>query len=127
MNDENALREKARQAIQGGMLPNRSQDRMWGGPGAGSNCVICNESVNREELEVEIEYARDGDNPRVNTYHFHVRCFGAWEFERLHPDHRAFSSGMASGATGVRTLTDAVNDGIIRRDECGTTSEPGPR
>ena len=127
MNDENALREKARQAIQGGMLPNRSQDRMWGGPGAGANCVICNESVNREELEVEIEYARDGDDPRVNTYHFHVRCFGAWEFERLHPDHRASRSGMASGSADGRILTDAVNNGIMRRDECGTTSEPGSR
>lgn len=127
MNDENTLREKARQAIQGGMLPNRSQDRMWGGPGVGANCVICNEFVNREELEVEIEFALDGDGPQVNTYHFHVRCFGAWEFERLHPDHRASRSGMASGSADGRILTDAVNNGIMRRDECGTTSEPGSR
>jgi hypothetical protein len=34
---------------------------------------------------------------------------------------------MARGSTGGRILTDAVNDVIIRRDECGTTSEPGPR
>ena len=93
MNDESALREKARKAIQSGMLPNRSQDRMWGGPGAGANCVICNEFVNREELEVEIEFERDGDAPCVNTYHLHVRCFGAWEFERRDPDHQPSPAG----------------------------------
>lgn len=97
MNDESTLREKARKAIQGGTLPNCPPDRMWGGPGAGANCAICQEFVKRDELEVEFEFARDGDDPRFNTYHAHVRCFGAWEFERLNPDP-GLLNGMASGS-----------------------------
>jgi hypothetical protein len=38
--------------------------------------------VKRDELEFEIEFARDGDDPAASTYHVHIRCFAAWQFER---------------------------------------------
>ena len=82
MNDECTLREKARAVIQGGKLPNRHPDRMWGGPGVGADCTICNAPVKRDELEFEIEFARDGDDSADGTYHVHIRCFAAWQFER---------------------------------------------
>jgi hypothetical protein len=55
---------------------------MWGGPGAGVDCTICGAPVTRAELELEIEFARAGDDPGTNTYHAHIPCFAAWQFER---------------------------------------------
>jgi hypothetical protein len=35
-------------------------------------------------LEFEIQFARDGSiNPGLDKFHVHVRCFAAWEFERM--------------------------------------------
>jgi hypothetical protein len=33
-------------------------------------------------MELEIQFARDWDNPGLDKFHLHVRCFAAWEFER---------------------------------------------
>jgi len=80
--DEQALREKARVAGQSGKLPARRPDHTWGGPGAGALCPICELPVKKEQLEFEIQFDRDGDNPGLDKFHVHVRCFAAWEFER---------------------------------------------
>jgi len=85
MPDEPRLREQAREAIQGGKLPSRAPDRMWGGPGVGADCAVCGLPVTREQLEFEIEFARDGDNPGLDQFHVHLRCFAAWELERNKP------------------------------------------
>jgi hypothetical protein len=82
MPDESILREKARAAIQNGRLPSRRPDRTWGGPGVGAVCSICELPVRKDELEFEIQFAHDGDNPRLDKFHVHIRCFAAWEFER---------------------------------------------
>jgi hypothetical protein len=82
MPDEQVLREKARAVIQAGKLPSRRPDRTWGGPGVGAPCAICDLPVTSDELEFEIQFARDGDNPGLDKFHVHVRCFAAWEFER---------------------------------------------
>jgi hypothetical protein len=39
-------------------------------------------SIQRDELELEIEYVRDGNADTVDKYHVHVRCFATWERER---------------------------------------------
>jgi hypothetical protein len=78
---EAKLREKARQAMQAGALPDRRPDRAWGGSGVGAACAICVTPVRPDELEFEIEFARNGDD-RPATYHLHVRCFEAWQSER---------------------------------------------
>jgi hypothetical protein len=81
MPDEPLLREKAREAIRVEKLPSRP-DHMWGGPGAGERCVICDELVTRDQLELEIQFAYDGAADRLHDFHLHVRCFAAWELER---------------------------------------------
>ena len=82
MPDEPLLREKARQAIRAEKLPSRRPDRMWGGPGIGELCVICGETIKRDQLELEIQFARDGAGSDVDTFQVHIRCFAAWELER---------------------------------------------
>jgi hypothetical protein len=80
--EEQALREKAREVLEAGKLPNRRPDRTWGGPGVGAACTICDVPVTHAQMEFEIEFARDGDNPGLDKFHVHIRCFAAWEFER---------------------------------------------
>jgi hypothetical protein len=77
MPDEPLLREKAREAIRAGKLPSRRPDRMWGGPGVGERCAICCELITRDQLELEIPFARDGAASDHDTFHVHVRCFAA--------------------------------------------------
>jgi hypothetical protein len=84
MPDEKILREKARAAKQNGKIPSRTADRTWGGPGVSAPCTICGLPVTKDEMEFEVEFARDGDNPGLDKFHVHVRCFAAWEFERRH-------------------------------------------
>jgi hypothetical protein len=85
MPDEPILREKARIAIRSGKIPARRPDRTWGGPGVGALCTVCDQPIGKEQLEFEIQFARDGDDPGLDTYHVHIRCFAAWEFERSKP------------------------------------------
>jgi len=80
--NEHMLRDKARAAITSGRLPNRRQDRAWGGPGVGAPCAICALPVRVDEMEFEIQFAHDGEDPGLDEYHVHVPCFAAWEFER---------------------------------------------
>ena len=82
MPDEVILREKAKEVIRTGKLPNRRPDRTWGGPGVGALCSVCQLPVTKDELEFEIQFAHDGDNPGLDKFHVHIRCFAAWELER---------------------------------------------
>lgn len=79
MPDEATLRQKARSAVRAGKLPARAPDRVWGGPGVGAECSVCELPVTGSEMEFEVEFARNGD---VDKFHLHRRCFAAWEFER---------------------------------------------
>jgi len=65
-----------------GKLPARRPDRTWGGPGVGAACAVCELPVKSDQLEFEIQFARDGSDPGLDKYHVHIRCFAAWEFER---------------------------------------------
>ena len=80
MSGESTLREKAREAIRAGRLPDRPPDRTWGGPGLGADCAICRAPVNHDEVEIEIEFDQ-GDDGCPGKSRLHVRCFAAWEFE----------------------------------------------
>lgn len=82
MPDEPILREQAREAMRTGRLPARPADRTSGGPGVGALCSVCNLTVRNSVMEMQIEFAREGEPGGVDTYHVHVRCFTAWEFER---------------------------------------------
>ena len=72
------LHQQARAAIQSGKLPSRVPDRTWGGPGVGAACPICGLPVSQQEMEFEMEFARD-------KFHVHLKCYAAWEFERQAP------------------------------------------
>ena len=83
MPDESLLRDKARECVEQRKLPNRKPDRMWGGKGLGdSSCAVCELTVSRDEVELEIEFDVIGRTPRVAFPHVHVRCFAAWELVR---------------------------------------------
>lgn len=86
MSDESALRQKAREAIHGGQIPGIPPERTWGGPGGGSRCAICGLVVKRDEMEFELEFAGADVDSAPMSYHVHIRCFAAWEFERHHVD-----------------------------------------
>ena len=84
MPDEKILRDKARAAIESGKLPGRPPDRTWGGNGVGAICSVCALPVTKDEKEFEIQFIRDGNDPGLDRFHVHIRCFAAWEFERRH-------------------------------------------
>jgi hypothetical protein len=43
---------------------------------------VCGDAIPRQQSELEIEFNRHGVMPGLARYHFHPRCFAAWEFER---------------------------------------------
>jgi hypothetical protein len=85
MQDEAPLREFAGFAIRKGRLPRRGPARIWGGPGVGAFCSVCEKPITQDQLEYELESAWDDDTPERDKVHFHLRCFAAWEFERTQP------------------------------------------
>ena len=86
--DEQPLRAKAREVLKSGKLPNRRPDRTWGGRGVNAPCSVCDLPVTPQQMEFEIQFARDGDAPGLDKFHVHIRCFAAWEFERARDNHQ---------------------------------------
>ena len=82
MDDEAILRVKAHEAIRTGRLPARRPDRTWSGPGVGFPCAVCDRLVRRHDREVQMQFEHDGRVPGLDTFHVHLRCLAAWEFER---------------------------------------------
>lgn len=82
---ETALRAKARALIEQGKFPARTPVRMWGGPGAGIPCAICEIPITEDEKEFEIQFQRDGATAGFDRFDVHIRCFAAWELERADP------------------------------------------
>lgn len=84
VNDERALRIRAREAMKAGSLPERPPERMWGGPGGGCLCAVCGRNIGKEEMEFELQFSSTEEG--FKSYHVHVRCFAAWELERRSAD-----------------------------------------
>src|SRR6201987_3441487 len=80
-NDE-ALREKAREAVRLGRVPGRRPDRVLGGVGRQRTCVVCNQMIPLSQMEIEAEFHRNGIASESICYWFHPRCFSAWEADR---------------------------------------------
>ena len=45
-------------------------------------CAVCERPVRRPDREVQMQFEHDGRVPGLDTFHVHLRCFAAWEFER---------------------------------------------
>ena len=133
MIDDRKLREKARDAIQAGELPDRRPDRTWGGPGFGADCTVCRAPVKRDEMEIEIEFARDGNDPGFDKYRVHTRCLAAWEFA-LDQMQSATPAAMAGGSSELspdttvrrRVLPEMIEVGKMADCGCEKTYKRGP-
>ena len=82
---ERALRATAREKINDATLPLAKPSRMWGGPGAGLKCVVCELHITKDQMELEVQFVREGIREGIAdpaAFHFHIECFSAWELER---------------------------------------------
>jgi hypothetical protein len=113
MSNDKRLREQAREAIAAGKIPARAPQGTWGGPGSGAQCAICGKTVGREEIEFELQFAREAHDPDPEIYRLHIRCLAAWERER-----RANVSGAATdpskpAGTSFLALPEPGGTGIM--------------
>lgn len=83
MCDELVLRDKAGTKMRTGRLPSCTPERIWGGPGSGACCALCDQRLTEEELEYELQFPTDHG---ARIWHLHVSCFQAWERERQNPE-----------------------------------------
>jgi hypothetical protein len=105
MSDEKFLRDKAREAIRAGNLPARPPDQVWGGPGTGARCAVCDGLTSPDETELEIEFS-GGGRSGASTYYFHLRCFSMLELERENVSTEAVSARMQTRAAPAEPMTD---------------------
>jgi hypothetical protein len=146
MDEENLLRQKAREAIRGGKLPSHRPVRTWGGPGSATCCAVCGETVLPDEMEYELQFAAGGDEScGARPYHVHVRCYRAWESERhslgraagappsspppgpldAYDPLRGPSESIAVTSVNRQALPGPGNDGTIAPCDRNTTSRRG--
>jgi hypothetical protein len=111
--DEITLRQRARQALESGMLPARRPDRLWGGPGHGEVCILCRERVSREDTAFDLEFI--GPTGVLVNRSLHFRCFAAWEHER-----ESVAAGEEAGP-----LPDAPEGGTIPHRELDVRRKNG--
>jgi hypothetical protein len=95
VNDENILREKAREAIASGKLPMRKAHRALGGLGTGRTCALCGGLLTPTQMEIEIELNPQGsahglprraDDRRQDTLSRGVQPGGAWQCRSACPE-----------------------------------------
>jgi hypothetical protein len=67
--EEPPLRLLIRTKLTDGRLQQRAIPRVWGGPGNGETCAVCEESI-------------EGQSDEDQAVYFHVRCFSMWSSER---------------------------------------------
>ena len=94
---ESELRDRARDLIREGRLPDRAPARVWGGPGSGVPCALCAQVIPSTEMEYEADATLAN---AVHTLHFHFVCHAAWQLECLRADFDA-----RAGVGGVQPPT----------------------
>lgn len=82
---ESELRNRARELIRKGELPDRAPARVWAGEGSERPCALCCEIIPASEVEYEV----DTGGGTHRTLHFHFACHAAWQFECLRADFSA--------------------------------------
>lgn len=79
--DDRELRRSARDAIKQRLLPGIAPTHTWGGPGNGSRCPVCGNTLAPDGMAFDLEFASSADT-RPLSYQLHVKCLQAWERER---------------------------------------------
>ena len=77
--DDITLRERVRELLRDGRLPNRRPESMWAGRGRGESCRLCGAVVEQDEVVYEVEFTSESDRGAEGS-HFHMRCF--WALDR---------------------------------------------
>jgi hypothetical protein len=99
------LRERAREGIRSGKLPNRKPSSTWGGSGNGARCAVCDGNLSRDQVELEFEVKhQDGTNNA--TYRMHVSCYTIWEAEL----RDGLAPVVGSEAVGSRFGSDVIHE-----------------
>jgi hypothetical protein len=112
MSDENALRIKARTALDAGRIPYSRPRRMWGGPGAGVECSICFQPIQRDEIGFELDFGSDGERSEP-AHHVHLRCFSAWDRERRTFEVNGKPAKQAEPAQQTHPLSATATGGSV--------------
>jgi hypothetical protein len=108
MGEDSVLRARAREAMKSGNLPHDRPQGIWGGRGSGEPCAVCDKVVDKEDVELELQFSSDGEAGTIH-YHVHARCFAAWELERR------------IGGLNGHSLPRSDDGGIMRDRERNTT------
>lgn len=93
---DDVLKVLAKRAVDQNLMPNRQPDRSWGGLGDGAACHICRSAIDKDQLELEIEFV---DESAVRTFRVHVQCYTAWNLQRVQAER------------SKQRTADAPNDG----------------
>lgn len=73
------LRARVRELLELGILPRHAPTHLWGGPGLGTICYICQQTIQPEETELELQFQ---GLERTIELRVHQSCHAAWELER---------------------------------------------
>jgi hypothetical protein len=110
---ERSLREKAREAINAGRLPNRRPDSTWGGTGSGCHCALCGVPVKLDEAEIELEFPTDEVGPGQANLRVHVRCLAAWQLAL--DEMEAATSASGAGESSEPDADSAADRGTLQK------------
>ena len=75
---EAELRSIARRRIEQGQLPSAPPSRIWGGHGSGQLCALCDQPIQRGDVELEVEVHV---HSVARTIRFHRDCQAIWQIE----------------------------------------------
>jgi len=81
--EQDALRLMVRRKLAQSDLPHDSIPRFWGGPANDEACDTCEETIGREQFNME------GISSTTNEgLQLHVECFHVWDTERAEAAQR---------------------------------------
>jgi hypothetical protein len=73
--DEAELRRRAQERCSSGQLPRSTQGRAWAGRGGGRVCALCDQTIEVDEIEYELD-APSGT--AIQVIRFHAGCYRLW-------------------------------------------------
>jgi hypothetical protein len=73
---QDELRDRAREEIRNGRLPDSPPASIWAGPGSGLPCVVCGDPIAPAQVEYEVSGPSSTD-----SFRFHLPCHTQWQIE----------------------------------------------